>query len=380
VNVAQQRWALAAGSTVVAVALAGLGWWLFASRHAGPAAAPRGGFAPTGTLGFMLEPNKSSRQVGEEFDVQVDTNSLGLRGPEVTVPKPADRYRVLVLGDSFSFGWGVEFKDAWVTRLARELQTPDGRSVEVVDAGVPGWSPPQEFVFLEQRGLDLQPDLVLWQLCSNDLHDMEGLEVQIDARRLPIAVAPGTPISFRMRADWLPAIEQLGEDVRERVKAEYLAGRIDPELRKIVRAAEAARREQAGAPPEGRIAELPIEEVQRGLRTGRDFMLRYLDHVISSARTLCAGRRVELRVMLANCRSAPDGAPDKDVLGLRDWGSRQDPRMLDTSDAMNAGRVEDVYFTKDLHWAPAAQPLVAEAIARWLAEDPGLGLRRVIER
>jgi len=69
----------------------------------------------------------------------------------VAVPKPADRYRVLVLGDSFSFGWGVELKDAWHTTMARELQAPDGRTLEVVDAGVPGWTPLQEFVFLEQR-------------------------------------------------------------------------------------------------------------------------------------------------------------------------------------------------------------------------------------
>jgi hypothetical protein len=382
VSDAQKRWALAVGTAVVTAALSGLAWWLLGDRQASTPAGPGAGFAPAGTLGFLLEPDSRTRHLTVDFDVQVVTNSLGLRGPEVVVPKPADRYRVLALGDSFTFGWGVELHDAWPTIMARELHATDVRSVEVVVAGVPGWSPLQQFVFLEQRGLELQPDLVLWQLCSNDLLEMERLDAEFDARRLPVAVAEGPPLSSGLRAEWVAPFERLDEAVRQRVLEEYRAGRIDPALLEIAREADAARREQAGAAPDGPVAELPVEELLRGLRSGPDFGVRYLDHLVSAARALCAGRGVELRLMLAQARPIPRaaGAPDDGVAALRSWAARQRPGVLDTGELVPDGGIDDFYFSGDPHWAPAAHPRVAQAVARWLADDPALGLSLTLPR
>lgn len=337
---------------------------------------PGTGFAPAGNLGFVLEPETTWRHATSDFDVRVATNSLGLRGPEVVLPKPPGRYRVLALGDSFTFGWGVELEDAWHSRAARELEAPDERSVEVVAAGVPGWSPLQQFVFLEQRGLDLQPDLVLWQLCSNDLLEMGRLGVGLDARRLPVSVTAELPLATGVREDWLALFERLPEGDRERVLAEYRAGRIDPVLRELTRTADAERRRQAGATPEGPITGLSSEDVLRGLRSGPEFGLRYLEHLVSAARAICAGRRTPLRVMLAHTRPKPKdaGGPDDGVAALAAWAARQSPRVLDTAAVLADGPLDALFFSRDPHWTPAAQPLVARAIARWLAEDPALGL------
>jgi lysophospholipase L1-like esterase len=382
VNLAKQRWALAVGTAVVTAALAGLAWWLLAGRNQGTAVGPGAGFAPAGPLGFLLEPGTEWRHATRDFDVQVTTNSLGLRGPEVVLPRPPDRYRVLALGDSFSFGWGVELDDAWPARMARELQATGERSMEVVVAGVPGWSPLQQFVFLEQRGLALQPDLVLWQLCTNDLLEMQRLEVELDARRLPVAVAAEPPLSAGLREDWLVLFERLDAGEQERVLAEYRAGRIDPVLREIARTADAARQRLAGAAPGGVVSGLSVEEVLRGLRSGPDFGVRYIDHMVSAARAVCAERGIELRLMLAQGRpKARDaGEPDDGLAALRAWAARQSPGVLDTADLLPDARVEEYYFGKDPHWTPAAHPLVAQAVARWLADDAGLGLVLVPER
>lgn len=344
--------------------------------------APGAGFAPAASLGFLLEPNTRWRQVTQDFDVEVVTNSLGLRGPEVSVPKPRDRYRVLVLGDSFTFGWGIALDEVWHSRMARELQAQDARPLEIVGAGVPGWSPLQQFVFLEQRGLELQPDLVLWQLCTNDMLELERLEVELDARRLPIAVAPEPPLSSRLQKEWLVPFERLDPAVRKRVVDEYAAGRIDPTLRQIMRQADGARREQAGAAPRGRIADLALGEVLRGLRTGPDFGVRYVDHMVAAARAVCAERGIELRLMLAQSRPSTRGAdePDDGVAALRAWVGAQSPRILDTGDLLTGARIEEFYFSKDPHWTPAAQPVVAQAAVRWLAEDDELGLSLVPAR
>jgi hypothetical protein len=374
VHVGQQRWVLAIGSTVISAAVACLVLWLLGYFSRGGAGESGAGFAPSETLGFLLEPGTVTRHATADFDVQVTTNSLGLRGPEVVVPRPSGTYRILALGDSFSFGWGVAFEDAWDIRMARELQATDGRSVEVVIAGVPGWSLPQEFIFLEQHGFELEPDLVLWQLCSNDLLEMQRLDVEIDARRLPIAVAAEPPLSNGLRGDWLVRFEQLDESERQRILDAYRAGHVDPVLREIIRSVDAARREQAGPSPEGDIAALPIEDVLRGLRSGPDFGVRYVEHMVSAARASCAEHGIALRIMLAQARSKPGavGRPEDGLVALRAWLSQQSPRVLDTIDLLpfDGG----FYFSRDPHWTPAAQPLVARAAADWLADDAELGL------
>lgn len=61
----------------------------------------------------------------------VDTNSLGLRGPE---PAPGGT-RVLAVGDSVTFGWGVADDESWPARLSGEL------GVTVLNGGVPAQKP-----------------------------------------------------------------------------------------------------------------------------------------------------------------------------------------------------------------------------------------------
>lgn len=381
-NLTQQRVALAIVSTIVSACLAGVGWWWLAGRGSGVSPPPGAGFAAVESLGFLLDPSRTRRHATAEFDVEVSTNALGLRGPEVVVPKPPGRYRILALGDSFTFGWGAEFDDAWVARVARGLQATDGRAVELVVAGVPGWSPPQEFVFLEQRGLDLQPDLVLWQLCSNDLLEMERLELELDERRLPVAVRAEPPLTAGLREDWLQRFKMLDDDKQARVLSQYRAGRIDPLLRQIMWSADLARREQAGEVPAGDVAGLAVEDVLRGLRSGPEFGLRYVEHLVSAARELCAARGIGLRLMLAQSRkSAQAGAePDYGTAQLSAWAARQSPRVLDSNDVLGDEPTERAYFVKDPHWAPAAQPLVADAVTRWLAADTALGLSLVAGR
>ena len=60
----------------------------------------------------------------------MSTNSLGLRGPEIDSPKK--HLRVLCLGDSVTFGWGVEEQNAYPALLQQKIMA------EVINAGVPG--------------------------------------------------------------------------------------------------------------------------------------------------------------------------------------------------------------------------------------------------
>ena len=99
----------------------------------------------------------------------VRTTTDGLRtGRPVIQPKPADLYRILLLGDSQTFGWGVAYEDTFAAVLEREMAAETGHAVEVVNAGVPGYNTAQEAAFLERRGLSFTPDCVLVLFINND--------------------------------------------------------------------------------------------------------------------------------------------------------------------------------------------------------------------
>ena len=101
----------------------------------------------------------------------VHTNSRGFRTPEFTDAKAPGVVRIVVLGDSSTFGWGVEHFETYAeqlgTALARRWST--GRSrIEIVNLGVPGYSSFQGRVLLERFALGLDPDVIVWSYLSND--------------------------------------------------------------------------------------------------------------------------------------------------------------------------------------------------------------------
>jgi hypothetical protein len=122
-------------------------------------------------LGWKLRPRLLVRHVVEnDLDFVIATNSQGLRSPELPVANDGTHYRILVLGDSMSYGHGVDVEDRFDQYL-RVLRLDD-KPVEVVNASVSGYGPDQELLYLSDRGLRYQPDLVLQMSHQNDLADI----------------------------------------------------------------------------------------------------------------------------------------------------------------------------------------------------------------
>jgi lysophospholipase L1-like esterase len=101
----------------------------------------------------------------------VQTNASGFRGPDFELAKRPGTIRVLALGDSSTFGWGVEHFETYPQRLAAALAERLGRprdEIEVLNLGVPGYSSFQGRVLLERVALALEPDVIVWSYLSND--------------------------------------------------------------------------------------------------------------------------------------------------------------------------------------------------------------------
>ena len=145
----------------------------------------------------------------------VSTNSQGYRGPELVEPAPHPR--VLCIGDSVTFGWGVAWEDSYPARLSELL------GVDVVNAGVPALKPDHMGNWIERNAKALEPDVVLFTARPN--HTRPDPFGQY-ARALAQATATGAkvgvvlpPISTfdvmgsQNRAKELRRIEQIAAEV-----------------------------------------------------------------------------------------------------------------------------------------------------------------------
>jgi lysophospholipase L1-like esterase len=106
---------------------------------------------------------------GREGYGTVTINSRGLREREIPLGKPAGTFRILCLGDSVTFGHWVEAEEAYPRRLEERLQARSTKRIQVINAGVPGYSPFQELTWLEEEGWAYEPDLVLLGFVLNDV-------------------------------------------------------------------------------------------------------------------------------------------------------------------------------------------------------------------
>src|SRR5262245_22491307 len=109
-----------------------------------------------------------------EFSVRVTTNALGFREPRLPAPKPPGTVRIVVLGDSFTQGYGVDESDAYPRRLEALVGAWDrSRRYEVINLGVPGSSPPDYRYTLREVGLAYHPDVVGVAVMANDVGDID---------------------------------------------------------------------------------------------------------------------------------------------------------------------------------------------------------------
>ena len=104
-------------------------------------------------------------------NVLVTYNEQGLRDRPI-LPKEKDEYRILALGDSVTFGWGVDQDKTFAARLESLLPGRLHQPVRVINSGVGGYNTVQEVTYFKQDGIALQPDLVLLTYVQNDVDEL----------------------------------------------------------------------------------------------------------------------------------------------------------------------------------------------------------------
>ena len=106
-----------------------------------------------------------------EYTVEYAINADGFRDTNKhPVPKPVGTIRVLLLGDSFTFGYGVNYEDTWPVIVERLLEKSGGRRIDLVKAGIEGMDTRSEFVLLQELVPKYDPDVVIVGFLINDLY------------------------------------------------------------------------------------------------------------------------------------------------------------------------------------------------------------------
>lgn len=129
-----------------------------------------------------MTPNVEKRVINTFSQLSADrdhpylirSNSLGFRGSNIGPDKTAGTFRVLVFGDSSSFGWGVDQDDTFSALLARDLERniqrlpPGTERVEVGNFAIPGDSSEYGRLVFERYAREFHPDLVILGFGAND--------------------------------------------------------------------------------------------------------------------------------------------------------------------------------------------------------------------
>lgn len=238
---------VASTSLALAVACA-FGWWRAAhtERRALDTLGPEerqalldemvdsspGAFVPAlfePAIGYTLRRGKKLTAWGDTFR----PNEIGYRTVSLAKPKPAGTYRVAFIGDSWTFGMGVSEADSFprrVEELARQLGAGQGRRVQAVNLGLPGYNTANEIAALDFFWERVRPDAVVLCPTSNDADSTanvlpngsltrQGVEGDAFGHDHSLVFRPRVVDSYELRTRWranFRAIRALEERLRAR--------------------------------------------------------------------------------------------------------------------------------------------------------------------
>ncbi len=137
-------------------------------------------------LGAVLKASYAGACIGlgHETTTVVRTNAQGFRQPILPNAKPPNVSRILMLGDSTTFGVGVDQRETIPAILQALLNhgKQGADTYEVINAGVPGYGTAQEWLLFRRWAARLQPDaVILLFLVTNDIQD----NLCLDGRMTP---------------------------------------------------------------------------------------------------------------------------------------------------------------------------------------------------
>jgi lysophospholipase L1-like esterase len=115
-------------------------------------------------MGYELVPGSISFEDNAWYRINKD----GIRDRDYSQTKANGTYRIAAVGDSCTFGLGLELENTWPKQLEQELQMTNPH-LEVINFGVMGYNTPQEAERIQDKVLKYSPDLIIIGYSLNDI-------------------------------------------------------------------------------------------------------------------------------------------------------------------------------------------------------------------
>lgn len=122
-------------------------------------------------LGWKMRPNANDRWKG----VPVQVNANGMRGPNVPLQRGEKECRLLYLGDSVTFGFGLPLHHTYPSLVEESLSISHDCNITTVNMAVGGYATWQENLVFQETGVRYDPDLVIIGFVLNDVTDKYNL-------------------------------------------------------------------------------------------------------------------------------------------------------------------------------------------------------------
>ncbi|MCB9652755.1 MAG: SGNH/GDSL hydrolase family protein [Deltaproteobacteria bacterium] len=292
-------------------------------------------------LGWAHEPLQRGRFNHRDFSVNVSINSHGFRDDEYSVERTEKR-RMLVIGDSFVWGFGVEARDRFSEVI--EAGHPEW---EILNAGVSGYATDQEYLALKGTGLAFKPDVVLLLVYENDF--VENIRTEVYWYNKPRFILNGEALELRNvpvpGATFAQAFDRflLGRTYLGRKYYNQLAG-----LKSLFAKRAAPAPKRASPPANG-----PVTAEAR--------MISMMRALLTAMRSECTAAGAKFVVV-----NAPLDAEKLSWLE----GITEDAGIphLSLNAAFDAIK-DPVTFPHDAHWNEAGHKLAAQAIEAFLRQQ-----------
>lgn len=144
------------------------------------------------------------------FRATFTTNDVGFRTVP-TSPKPDGVKRIVIVGDSWTFGQGVEADETFTSQLEK-LLTRDGGKWQVYNLGMPGWNTTNQLAALRTLFSRVKPDVVVFCPTSNDIDDSYDVW---NGRLLPRGFASTVAFrrSYAYESRWIQVFQDLQHEV-----------------------------------------------------------------------------------------------------------------------------------------------------------------------
>jgi hypothetical protein len=280
---------------------------------------------------------------GGRWSYTYTTNELGRRGPYLPPDAVATRRSVIVLGDSFSFGVGVEDDEVYSARLQAAL----GEEWWVVNGALGGWGIDSQIKWYARVGADYAPDAVVLQFTANDPYDSDSGVTSVGDDGLAFHPYPDEKPGWQV---WISGSRLLQES----------------HLFALLRSVHAQR---GAAPAEG--AEPDPEAVAAAERWNQQVQDRYVAFLAAFADQL-ADAGVPLLFVSVTHETEEAHAYDlgfypRIQAGVDSLASLDRLRFVE----LPLERMGTYPFSPEGHWGPEHHVELADALTRLLVEKPG---------